>query len=144
MVTKSASQAPKNKHEAQSVPPAQAPPKDTKWDGTIVLRTARSRMRELINDNNARIQAMLAALLVEAGWSEKEFLDALVHDIAVNGREKWQVPTPSLSPALPGSLEGERGASTQPPPRRTTLRPPRTRSGVMSKVDVPKHKKAAG
>ena len=103
-----------------------------------MLRTARSRMRALVNDNNARIQQMLASLLVEAGWTEQEFLEALLADVQENGREKWMVPAPSPVPAPPGSLEGLRRLTQRPPPRK---------SGLMPKVELPrehKHKKAAG
>jgi len=82
-------------------------------------------MRELVNENNAHIQKMLADLLVEAGWTEKDFLDALVRDVAANGRDRWMVPSPSLAPALQGPLEGER-------------QPTRTKSGTQPKVQ-PSH-----
>ena len=113
---------------------AQAPPTTKRWDAKDVLVTARGRMRQIVNDSNARVQSMLAALLVEAGWTEKEFLDALVQDIASNGRERWQVPTPSLSPALPGSLEGERRPATRPPPRKSGFTA-KAGAGVYSHVE---------
>jgi hypothetical protein len=108
-----------------------------RWGSQDVLRTARARMRGLVNDNNVRIQEMLRALMVEAGWSEQDFLKALLNDIQENGRGKWMVPTGTTTPAPRGSLEGERRPS----------RPPPTRSGTMARVQAPdqlKHKKAGG
>ena len=107
-----------------------------RWEATAVLRAARARMRELVNKNSALIQTMLADLLKEAGWSEQDFLDALVRDISENGKDRWQVPTPSLARALPRSLEGER----RPPSRSGTQA--RVGAGSYSHV-VPRSKKAA-
>ena len=123
---------------------AQAPPRTTKWESAEVLRTARSRMRQIVkeveNESAARVQAMLANLLVEAGWTEKDFLDALVSDIAINGRERWEVPSPNLTRALPGSLEGERRPSTRPPPAKSGFQ---TRVSPGSYSHVERSKKAA-
>jgi hypothetical protein len=134
--------SPAKAHHPQEKPgvASQAPPATVKWEPKDVLVTARARMRQIVNESNARVQTMLAALLVEAGWTEKDFLDALVQDIASNGRERWQVPTPSLSPALPGSLERERGPATRPPPRKSGFT---AKAGAGSYSHIERSKKAA-
>jgi len=120
------------------------PEKSAKWEGPVLLRTARQRMRQLVNDNNVKVQsevqAMLAALLHEAGWTEKDFLDMVVRDIATNGRERWEVSSPSLAKTLPGSLEGERRPSTHPAPKKSGFQ---TRASAGSYSHVERSKKTA-
>ena len=55
-----------------------------KWPRTRVLSEARKRTKELFTDNSKRIQAMLADLIAEAGWTEDEFIDALCSDVIQN------------------------------------------------------------
>jgi hypothetical protein len=57
-----------------------------KWPAERVLRTARQRTHRLAAQNQARTQRMLAGLLQEAGWTEQDFLSALVQDVASGRR----------------------------------------------------------
>ena len=61
--------------------------KANKWTQEQVLREARKRTKELFTDNSKKIQTMLANLMVEAGWSEEEFIDALCQDVITKGRD---------------------------------------------------------
>lgn len=56
-----------------------------KWTEERVLAEARRRTKELFTDNSKRVQLMLAHLLVEAGWSEEDFIDALCQDAIRRG-----------------------------------------------------------
>jgi hypothetical protein len=64
-----------------------------RWPTDKVLSEARRQAAELARKGTARIQRMLARLLQEAGWTEEDFLDAMVRDVAQHGRKRWQVPT---------------------------------------------------
>jgi hypothetical protein len=114
------------------------PPPMGKWPGDALLREARSRMRTLVNDNNARIQTMLRDLLVEACWTQDEFLNALVKDVADHGEARW-----SLAPSNPLTAVTAHQASSR---SSSHPGPKRTKSGVMAKATVPHTpaKKAAG
>jgi len=113
------------------------------WAGDLILREARSRIRRLNNENNIHMQEMLKDLLLEAGWTNDQFLQALTKDVIANGRDRWTVPAASIAPAPPAGLEAERRGS----PRHRTARPPPTKSGTMARVSpsmLPGAKSKAG
>lgn len=57
-----------------------------RWPEQHLIREARMRTKKLINSQSAEVQRMLAALLQEAKWSEAEFIEALVRDVARQDR----------------------------------------------------------
>jgi hypothetical protein len=46
-----------------------------------LLPEARKRTKALIHEGRTRVQRMLSELLAEAGWTDKEFIDALEKDL---------------------------------------------------------------
>jgi len=72
-----------------TTPAAVTSPKRLKlgrWSQERVLAEARRRTKELFTANSVAVQRMLADLLVEAGWEEDDFVDALCKDVIQNGR----------------------------------------------------------
>lgn len=61
-----------------------------KWSKERVLAEARSRTAELKDHDKgvAEVQAMLALLITEAGWTEPEFLQALTQDVVARTRKR--------------------------------------------------------
>lgn len=51
-----------------------------RWPEHKVLSAARQRTNRLTTDNTVRIQRMLEGLMLESGWTESDFLDALCRD----------------------------------------------------------------
>lgn len=63
-----------------------------KWPTELVLKTARERTKELACDNAKRVQTMLSSLLQEAGWTDQQFLDAMIKDCSRRGGQaRWTV-----------------------------------------------------
>lgn len=60
-------------------------PVTEKWTRDKVLQEARRRTKIINVENSKRIQVMLDELLVEAGWSENEFIETLCKDAMTNG-----------------------------------------------------------
>lgn len=53
-----------------------------KWPREQVLRLARERARSLHRAHFVKLQRMLDALVKEAGWTDKEFLDVFIDDVS--------------------------------------------------------------
>jgi hypothetical protein len=62
-----------------------AKPSQKQWPTEVLLREASVRMRQLKKRTKAATAKMIAGLLMEAGWSEAEFLDALIVDVSEGG-----------------------------------------------------------
>jgi len=61
--------------------------KDTakvRWSQARLLNEARTRTKRLAEP--VKVQEMLGNLLIEAGWEEDEFIDALCQDVIKSGR----------------------------------------------------------
>lgn len=56
-----------------------------KWSEERVLSEARRRTKELFTDNPKKVQLMLAHLMVESGWTDEEFIEALCKDTIRKG-----------------------------------------------------------
>ncbi len=59
-----------------------------RWPEQQVLAVAREKARALMGDGqNKQLQAELAAVLVEAGWTEEEFIDVLCKDLIAKSKK---------------------------------------------------------
>jgi len=59
-----------------------------KWSTDLVLQAARERTRSITVTDSKGIQKMLADLMVESGWSEEDFIDALCEDVKRRHRQR--------------------------------------------------------
>src|SRR5579885_1614584 len=52
-----------------------------KWSQEQVIKVARERTRSMDRAHAVELQRMLDGLILEAGWSDEEFLNAFINDI---------------------------------------------------------------
>lgn len=59
-----------------------------RWPEHRVLTEARKKTQSMSPDMSVQLQQELATMLVTAGWSEEEFIDALCKDVIKSNTKK--------------------------------------------------------
>lgn len=83
-----------------------------RWTQDRVLAVARQRTRELTHDLN-KIQGMLAQLMVESGWSNEDFSNALCLDVIQRANDPVQAA--AMDQAHEDAIEAKRTQSGMRP-----------------------------
>lgn len=73
---------------------------DIRWSKERVLQAARQRTEGLNATNSVKVQEMLAQLIVEAGWSETDFIDALCHDVVTRNQPTDSQPRQRIASSV--------------------------------------------
>lgn len=83
-----------------------------RWTQEHVLSVARQRTRELVHDLN-KIQGMLERLMVESGWSNEDFSNALCLDVIQRANDPVQAA--AIDQAHEDAIEANRTQSGMRP-----------------------------
>lgn len=83
----------------------------TKWTREALLAEARRRTAGMVQIDPAIVQKMLESLVVEAGWEEKDLLNALCTDVIKRSTRPPPRMSGTMSVVIPGTKVQKKAAA---------------------------------